>query len=165
MTNKWITNCKMKCLLDSLSEHSTKEKMVLNLQQLKMLFDPPFKQVKDCIIISEKSSEKLEDYFDDVIKTYMDRTGYEASNTETNINDFFDNKISILTGITLGLITIEIWSLKLKQLDANSKFCFIMFSDDEHVEIRFHKVRPNEYMWLSNDLEGYDGEAVGYIIL
>ena len=47
----------------------------------------------------------------------------------------------------------------------DSQFCFIICSDEEHVEIRFHKVRNNEIRWLSDDLESYSDEAVGYVVI
>lgn len=165
MVTNWKMNSKMKNLLEGISTHLSAEEVRLNLQQLKELFSPSFKKVKDCIIITEKETDELEVAFDNVIKMYGDKTGYEASNTETRINCYFKNEISTVTGIQIALMVIEIWWLKLKIIEPNSQFCFIMCSDEEHVEIRFHKVRNNEMRWLAEDLESYRDEAIGYVVI
>ena len=95
----------------------------------------------------------------------MDKTGYEASNTETRINCYFENEISMITGTQIALMVIEVWALKLKQMEPNSKFCFIMCSGEDHVEIRFHKVRNDEIKWLADDIESYKDDAVGYVVI
>lgn len=165
MLTNWITNSKMKNLLEHISTHSSSEEVSLNVQQLKNLFSPSFKKVKDCIIITEKNIDDLEVAFDNMIKIYGDKTGYEASNTETRINCYIENEISVVTGIQIALVVIEMWGLKLKRIEPDSQFCFIICSDEEHVEIRFHKVRNNEIRWLSDDLESYSDEAVGYVVI
>ena len=71
----------------------------------------------------------------------------------------------MMAGTQIALIAIEVWALSLKQLDPDSKFCLIMCSNEDRVEIRFHKVRDNEISWLSDNLEGYKGDAVGYVIV
>ena len=40
-----------------------------------------------------------------------------------------------------------------------------MSCNEDHVEIRFHKVRENEKMWLDEELENYKDGAVGYVIV
>lgn len=165
MLTNWITNSKMKKLLEYSSNYQSTEEINLNMQQLKQLFSPLLKKVKDCIIITEKEIDKLEIAFDNMIKMYGDKTGYEASNTETRINCYFENEISTVAGTQIALMVIEIWGLRLKQMEPNSQFCLIMCSDEEHVEIRFHKVREDEDRWLSDNLEVYSDEAVGYVIV
>lgn len=96
---------------------------------------------------------------------YMDRTGYEAGNTETRINSYFSNEISMVTGTQIALIVLEIWALQLKQIEPDSKFYLIMCSDENHVEIRFHKMYNGESMWLAENLECYEDGAVGYALL
>lgn len=165
MIINWTTNSKMKKLLEYISDYPNTEELQLNMQQLKVLFSPPLKRVRDCIIISDESIDKLEKTFDNAIKMYMDKTGYEASNTETRINCCFENDISMETGTQIALMVIGIWTLKLKQMEPYSKFCLIMCSNEKHVEIRFHKVRDDESTWLTEDLEGYKDEAIGYIMI
>ena len=165
MITNWITNSKMKNLLEYISDYTNTEEIKLNMHQLKALFSPPFKRIKDCIIITDKNIDELEEAFDNVIKMYMDKTGYEASNTETRINCYFENDISMVTGTQIALMVIEIWALKLKQMEPDSKFCFTLCSDEEYVEIRFHKVRNDERRWLAEDLEDYKDGAVGYVLV
>lgn len=129
---------------------------------------PSFKRVKDCIIIIiiiDKNIEVLEANFEDAVKIYMDKTGYEASNTEIRTNCYVENEISMITGTRIALMVIEVWAMKLKQMEENAEFCFILCSDEEHVEVRFHKVRTDESEWLADDLESYEDGAVGYITI
>ena len=165
MLTEWVANRNMKKLLNSISNLSIEDEFKMKLEQLKELFFPPFKQVKDCILISEKSVDKLEDTFDKAVEMHMDKTGYEASSTETQINCFFEHSISMEFGVKVALIVLEVWRLQLKNMEPQSKFCLIMSCDEEHVEIRFHKVRKNEKMWLNKDLEKYKDEAIGYVMI
>ena len=165
MVNNWNLNSEMKNLMKHISTHPSSEGISLNMQQLKSLFFPSFKSVKDCIIITDKDIDKLILSFDNVIKMYGDRTGYEASNTETRVNCYFENEISMETGTRIAIMAIEIWSLRLKQMEPESQFCFILSSDEERVEFRFHKIHENEIMWLANDLESYNDGAIGYVVI
>lgn len=165
MVINWITNVKMKNLLEYISFCPDTKELISDLHQLKELLLPPFKRVKDCIIISEKSMDKLEGTFDKMLNVYMDKTGYEASNTETRINCYFENEISMVTGTQIALVVLEMWSLQLKQMEPDSKFCLIICSDENHVEIRFHKMHDGESMWLTENLECYEDEAVGYALI
>lgn len=165
MLANWTTNNKMKKILKAIPSNQNVEKIEIDMQQFNRLLCPSFQKVRDCIIITEKDVNKIEKNFSNVIKMYMDKTGYEASNTETRINYYFQNEISIVTGIQIALMVIEIWALRLKQMEPNSAFCFIVFSNEEYVEIRFHKVRNDERRWLDEDLEKYEDEAVGYVII
>ena len=109
--------------------------------------------------------EKLEAAFDKALEMYMDKTGYEASNTETRLNSYFEKNISVELGTKMALMVLEIWSLQLKNMEPHSKFCLILSCDEEHVEIRFHKIHPGEKMWLDENLENYPEEAIGYAIV
>lgn len=68
-------------------------------------------------------------------------------------------------GTKTALMVLEVWGLQLKRMEPGSKFCMIMSSDEERVEIRFHKVHKGEIMWLNEDLESYENEAIGYVIV
>lgn len=161
----WIMNRKMKKIFDKLSSNLGTDKLKIDAEGLERLFYPQLRKVKDCIIISEKSTEEMEPYFENAVKMYMDKTGYEAANTETRINCYFKNKITQHTGVRIARIVLSIWAIRLKKLEPESQFCLIMCSNKERVEIRFHKVRENEPKWLADDLEAYKDGAVGYVII
>lgn len=165
MIIRWITNRKMQKLLENISTLSDKEELQLNIQQLKELLFPPFKQVKDCIIISKKPVDVLELAYDKSIELNTDKTGYEAYCSETRINTYFENNISMEAGTKIALMVLEIWALKLKELQPDSKFCLIIFSDESCVEIRFHKIHEGESMWLDEELEHYKDGAAGYALI
>ena len=165
MLSNWIVNREMKRLLKNISDHPSVENLKFDFSELYDLFFPKFKKVKDCIIISKKSVDELEMFFDRSVKACQDKTGYEAYSSDTRIDCYFEGKVSMMAGTQIALIALEVWALRLKQMDPNSKFCLIMYSNEDRVEIRFHKVRENEIKWLADDLEGYQGDAVGYVIV
>ena len=165
MLSNWVANREMKRLLKDISNNPSVESLKFNFSELYDLFFPKFKKVKDCIIISKKSVDELEMFFDRSVKVCQDKTGYEVYSSETRIDCHFEGEVSMMAGTQIALIALEVWALRLKQMDPNSKFCLIMYSNEDRVEIRFHKVRENEIKWLADDLEGYQGDAVGYVIV
>ena len=165
MLSNWIANREMKKLLKDVSNHPSVESLKFNFSELYDLFFPKFKKVKDCVIIAEESVDELEMFFDRAMEMYFNKTDYEFDNTETRMDCHFEGKVSMMAGTQIALIVLEVWALKLKQIDPNSKFCLVMFSNEDRVEIRFHKFREDEGMLLADDLEGYQGDAVGYVIV
>ena len=165
MLSNWIANREMKKLLKDVSNHPSVESLKFNFSELYDLFFPKFKKVKDCVIIAEESTDELEKFFDRAIEMSFNKTVYEAGCTETRIDCHFEGKVSMMAGTQIALIALEIWALRLKQIDPDSKFCLIMCSNEDRVEIRFHKFREDEGMLLADDLEGYQGDAVGYVIV
>ena len=165
MLSNWVANREMKRLLKDISNNPSVESLKFNFSELYDLFFPKFKKVKDCIIIAKESVDELEVFFDKAMEMYFDKTEYEVDNTDTRIDCYFEGKVSMKARTQIALIALEIWALRLKQIDPDSKFCLIMYSNEDRVEIRFHKVRENEIKWLADDLEGYQGDAVGYVIV
>ena len=165
MLSNWVANREMKKLLKDISNNPSVENLKFNFSELYNLFFPKFKKVKDCVIIAEESVDELEMFFDRAVKACQDKTGYEVDNTETRIDCHFEGEVSMMAGTQIALIVLEIWSLRLKQMDPDSKFCLIMCSNEDRVEIRFHKVRENEIKWLADDINSYKGGAVGYVIV
>ena len=165
MLSNWVANREMKKLLKDIYDHPSVENLEFNFLELYDLFFPKFKKVKDCVIIAEESVDELEMYFDKVMKTYKYKTWYEVDNTETRIDCHFEGEVSMMAGTQIALIALEVWALRLKQIDPDSKFCLIMCSNEDRVEIRFHKVRENEIKWLADDINSYQGGAVGYVIV
>ena len=165
MLSNWVANREMKRLLKDISNNPSVESLKFNFSELYDLFFPEFKKVKDCIIISKKSVNGLEMFFDKAMEMYKYKTWYESSCSDTRIDCYFEGKVSMMAGTQIALIALEVWALRLKQMDPNSKFCLIMCSDEDRVEIRFHKVRENEIKWLADDIDSYQGGAVGYVIV
>ncbi len=165
MQINWIGNKNMKELLEKVSSFPYEKEIKGDSGGVRNLLNPPLKKVKDCIIISDKSVEILETFYDKAIEMYTDKTGYEASNTETRINDFFEKNISMEEGTKIALVVLEQWGSKLKQIEPSAKFCLIISCDEECVEIRFHKMHEGEAMWLDENLENYDDGAIGYTMI
>ena len=83
VTDQWVKNDQMKFMFDRLKTYSDNNLMSINMEKFFHLFEPPFKEVCDCIIITDSDVSNIEENFDNILKMYMDRTGYEASNTVT----------------------------------------------------------------------------------
>ena len=165
MLSNWVANREMKKLLKDISNNPSVENLKFNFSELYNLFFPKFKKVKDCVIIAEESVDELEMFFDRAVKACQDKTGYEAVNTDTRIDCYFEGKVSMMARTQIALIALEVWALRLKQMDPDSKFCLIMYGNEDRVEIRFHKVREDEGMLLADDIDSYQGGGVGYVIV
>ncbi len=161
----WISNISMKALLERIEQFENIETLRTNISHLTQLFVPNFRKVKDCILISDKSQLLLEEHFETALTMYGDKTGYEASNTETRINCYFEDTISVETGTQIAMLIVPIWAVQLKALEPESTFCFIVCSDTDKAELRFHKVRDGE-RWLASDINSYpENEAIGYVYI
>lgn len=159
----WIGNAAMRSLLKSAA--ASKEPLALHtdVTRLRQLFLPPIKRVGDCVIIASESVEEIEPYLDEAVQMYGDKTGYEASNSKVMINDFFDKPLSQAQGTRIALLAADLWAMQLKTLAPETTFRIILASDGESVTMRFHQVRADELGWLSEDIEGYKYEAIGYM--
>ena len=165
MLSNWVANREMKKLLKDISNNPSVENLKFNFSELYNLFFPKFKKVKDCVIIAEESTSELEKFFDRAMEMYKYKICYESSNTDTRIDCYFEGKVSMKARTQIALIVLEVWALRLKQMDPDSKFCLIMSSNEDRVEIKFHKIRKNEIKWLGDDINSYKGGAVGYVIV
>lgn len=159
-----VANKKMRKIMDKVEKRSNRTNIEFTIQGIRELFLPNIKKVYDCLIISEKCVEELEENFTKAIKVTSDKTGYEASRNETYMNQYIVNEnFTIYDIVEITNIVIDIWKNQLKVIDNSGKICFIIGCDNKNVTLRFHKVRTNESMWLGDDIEKFE-DAVGYII-
>lgn len=160
-----VANRAMRKLLEEeLAPHE--RKVELYADALQELLFPPFKSVGECIILSEQPAEilckGLEQQLD--IKNGYDHVWYEVSGTERRINDFLSAPVAPELGVRIAGIVAKTWATQLKMIDPHAKFCFVISCDEKIVTLRFHRVRPDEPSFLSDNLEDYGEEAVGYIL-
>lgn len=161
----WIANENMKRLLKQFGDEQYLDIPPMKISALRNLLFPEFKQVRDCIIIAKESALELEKGFDKALEMYFDKTEYETCNTETRIDCFFESEISMKQGVEMALLTIKVWAFQLKSMQPDSKFCMIISCDENHTEIRFHKIHKGERMWLSDNINDYTEGAIGYFIV
>lgn len=158
-------NSKMNYIIKNtfLSEESDNN---ISLRNLLRLLQPNIKNIYDCLIIDNENEIEIEKIdIDKILQIYGDRTGYEASCNEIRINDYINGEnIDFRKVLDLGFKTLDIWCNILKKDYPYNEFCLIISCDKESVTLRFHKVRHNESMWLSENLEGYE-EAVAFKII
>ena len=161
----WIANENMERLLKHFDDEQYLDIPAIKVSALRNLMFPEFRQVKDCIIIEKESALELEKEFDKALEMYFDKTEYEACNTETRIDCFFESNISMEQGFELALLTLKAWTFQLKLMQPDSKFCMIVSCDEDHTEIRFHKIHEGEKMWLCDNINDYTEGAIGYFIV
>ena len=95
----------------------------------------------------------------------FDKTDYEACNTETRIDCFFEEALSQEQGFEIALLALETWALQLKCMQPEARFCMILSCDEDRTEIRFHKLREGESLWVGSDINQYTDGAIGYFLL
>ncbi|MBS4537551.1 hypothetical protein GOQ27_03700 [Clostridium sp. D2Q-11] len=139
----------------------------VDVSQLLNVFNPKIKDVYGCLIIDNNDEIQLNDInFHRIISMYGDKTGYEASCNEIRLNDYIKGDIyEVKDVISLGFMILNIWSLILKESYPNYNFCLIISSNKKIVTLRFHIVREEENIWLSDNLQDYKDEAVAYKII
>ncbi|MGF6907915.1 hypothetical protein [Fusobacterium sp. PH5-44] len=149
---------KMKRLIIGAKRDKNSPLLEVEYKKLKKLLVPRFLKIDDCIIITNEEKSKLERNFDNVLKSLYsnDKTHYEYSINETLINYFFENCDSTSILINLGLIVLDIWGLKLKEVDAKSKFWIILGCDKNKVTLRFHKARLGNQLIFTDFNESDD---------
>ena len=160
----WIANESMKKLLRQCGDEQLNLPSV-KVSALRELLFPPFRAVRDCVILSEMPAEELDAAFDQAMEKCFDKTDYEACNTETRIDCFFEDALSREQGFEIALLALETWAFQLKCMQPEARFCMILACDEDHTEIRFHKLREGESLWLNDDINHYTDGAIGYFIL
>lgn len=160
-------NKKMLHLIKDLKKVNYEKEIKVNLNNLQKLFNPNFVQIFDCILFNNKNEiiNLSKKDFEEIIKRYTDKTGYESFCSEIRINDYLENEdLSVRELLKISVTVIECWKNKLKLIDNHSKFCFILSCSEGYVTFRFHKIRKGEGMWVCKNLEEYM-EPIAYMIL
>lgn len=154
----------MQELLNQIPEVENSFYSKVNIESLKKVCFPSFKRVYDCVVISDKKTNELEDLFEKAIRINQDKTGYEANKSETCISHLMnssDNRLPEL--LHIALMIVPIWRTQILRIFMESQICFIITCNEEEVILRYHLMREEETNWLADDLEKYP-EPVGYII-
>lgn len=136
--------------------------VTIKLDSLRKILLPEFKEIDGCILGNFIDSNIPEKINLNMIKTvYGDRTGYEASRNELRVNDYVDySEKEAVAVLVFALQLIECWGYKLKNDFPQYKFSLILSCNNQHVTLRFHRNRNDEFGWLEEDLENYNEEAI-----
>lgn len=132
----------------------------IKINDLTKLFNPVIKQENDCVIMDFFRSKTNGDKKKIVIK---DKTGFEASCNEVHLDSILEGNFDYSILLKMAFLLIETWSFRLRDNGYIGKYCFIISCSNNDLVLRFHKVRNNEDRWLSDNIEDYNMEAVGYI--
>ncbi|MDR3258325.1 MAG: hypothetical protein LBT51_01760 [Fusobacteriaceae bacterium] len=163
------TNKRMEKLIEQAKKYKENKdiKMLgVSLKRLTRLFNPNLVLIYDCIIMSDENKEYLEANFEKSINQFSNKTKYEMWYSKTRIDNFIGYRTAKVAAIAVGLMVIEAWSLKLKSIANNSKFCIIMSYDSgwsSVVTLTYHKIRANEKQtWLTDDID--ESKPIGYFV-
>ncbi|MDF9825369.1 hypothetical protein M2475_001824 [Breznakia sp. PF5-3] len=159
------SNKKFRSILANIN-HKVEDAYLINMKMdnLKKLFNPRFENIYGCIVFKNQNINLSIDDFNRLLKIYNDKTGFEANNNEIRVNDYIENDITVDESLEIALLLIDNWSLKLKKIDMKSEFCFIISCEPPYTTLRFHKVREDEALWISEELEKFD-QPIGYTII
>lgn len=139
---------------------------LISIENICLLLWPEFKEVNGCILLNLLENgvpNKIN--IDKVIEIYGDFTAYECSYNEIRLNDYIDYPIGKgISVLKFALKLQKIWTTKIKLQYPKYKFCFIVSYDGEFVILRFHKVRKEERLFLTDDLESYLQEGILEVI-
>jgi len=93
---------------------------------------------------------------------YGDRTGCEAYLNHIHIDDEGNKARRLDDALAFAC---DLCSM-LRQQAPPGRYCIIVtyHLDCRSTAVRFHRVRVNEW-WLSDDLDGYAQEGVGYLVI
>lgn len=121
----------------------------------KMIADDT-KLVKDCMVYDKNQEiNETKINFDRIMMMYGDRTGYEVACNEIR----FEKEILSKSQILSFLVELD---MELATKFARKVAIYIEEIDDV-LELRFHSLRENEPLWLSDDLNSYDTPIICYI--
>ncbi|WP_285945627.1 hypothetical protein [Thomasclavelia cocleata] len=139
-------------------------KITLELSEYTQLFFPCIKKIYDCVILSCDNQKDLETKFESKIKFLGSKEYYEVSENEILVNMYLKETDSVLEGVQLSIIAIELWKEQLKILCKGDKFCYIMSCDEmKNIILRFHKIRNDSDLWVDRNVQNYK-EAIAYFI-
>ncbi len=160
-------NEKMKKLVKSIDNYKNTA-LEISIENLEKLFNPKFENFFDCITITDGDINTMSELeFNKLIKKmYTDKSGYEYACNETFINYYLSNESLKLEEILkITFIVANGWANILKNDYPDAEFCFVISCDEDSssVTLRFHKMRANEGMVISSDLEGFN-QPIAYKI-
>lgn len=125
-------------------------------QDLAKMIVSDTKIIYDCLVYDKEGEiDETRINFDRIIMMHGDRTGYEVACNEIRLEKEMLSKSQIISFL------IE---LDREFATKFSKKVVIYIQElDDALELRFHSLRENEKLWLSDNLNGYDNPIVCYI--
>jgi hypothetical protein len=148
-------NSRMSAIYTELDLNKLVDSIGLN-QQLLQLLQPGFIEINGAVLL--KTLEKLGR--NAKLESFPDITGYECFVNHIHIEDYLDDSgVSSNELLKKGHKFAQALLEKLSTTFPNKPFKVIMAHNDSDCSVRFHMVRDGEN-WLSDDLEGYDQEAI-----
>lgn len=111
--------------------------------------------INDCILIRLPTFDVTDN--NKIKKFVTDETGLEACQNEINLN--IEMSMDLIS-VDVALCFFNTFNRKLKE-KYNCVFCSILSIDDNEGWIfRFHRIRENKAIWISNDLDAYSNPVL-----
>lgn len=156
-----LTNQKMNNLLKKINNSNYIDKSLkISLQNVQEIMWPKFYKKNGCIFINKSS---LFNQF----QTDNDLSKIEADENEFPINGYLEIKKNTpkLEIVKFGLMLVEMWGCKLKNEFPDSKFHIIFSFSERYGNLRFYKIRDNDFgNLICLDLDNLDSYANAIIV-
>ena len=164
-------NEKMRSLVSS-EEYNLDMKLSFLQSSFREMVFPKFQKVFDCITISNnfQEPESEEEFVNIIRKSYEDKTGFEACNTETYIDTslFINSEVVMIENLlAFVFMLIELWTHQIKHIYGDIEICFIISCDPEYnsITFRFHQVRKDESLWLGDEWKDSAYMPIGCVFI
>jgi hypothetical protein len=124
------------------------------------LFWPDVVEVQGAVLLARDDRELVID-LEYVLKAYGDLSGFEASSSETRVEDCVEGSaLSPEEGLAVGLRVAQAWACRLRQAFPNYAFRVVVVHDGETTTLRFHRYRESEGDVYQEDLNVYGDHGV-----
>jgi len=126
-----------------------------------------FKEVNGCIVPASYQDTSIGAPSRPHVNNVDDETGFECNLSKIHLEKFFEARIGLTELARIGCDFAYLLGRELKKSHADESFRVIVsvqlpdptLEVREICTVRFHKVR-GEQVWLDNDLEAYEEEAI-----
>ena len=121
--------------------------------ELAQILGEGMRVVDDCLIVGKSNAVPRVDS----IRAYvMDKSGYECSVNHVHLKERGDSA-TVLRHAVAFCRQVSVEALRVAP---NRSLRFIISKNGEDWTVHFHTLRTDEPSWVSDDLEGYEEEAV-----
>ena len=155
-----IINNKMSEFIEQINAKN-EDVLDISIEELSLFCNVSVKKIYDCLILSSRKTNVTKEQFEKVVSYNTDKSGYEYSNNDCRIVDFFKSQLTIEQQYKLARVFIQCLNNRLISLTEN-EIVYIIGIDNNLLTLHFYQKRENEVIIDENDVENFE-EAIGII--
>lgn len=118
-----------------------------------------FVEIEGCVVLAAFESSARHTS----VARCSDETGYEAFLNHVHVEDLLPEGTPAEEVLTQGVHYVRRLAADLRAAFPERSFEIVLGCREGSADVRFHTVRPGA-AWLSNDLEGYDGPVLRFVV-